>query len=325
MKKWSRMATGFVFGLALVVGSAACDSGGGGEDDNGDDVVVEGDKGTEPDCVPDCEGKTCGDDGCGGVCGHCFSLEGNLNDDLCLPEQTCTVCGCGDRMCGSDACGSPCGACQPNYLCTETGFCELDVEACDAVGISSGQQSAKLKSSEDGFMVKYSMEYTHGDVVRKLTLELDNRLGLGGPSGPGEYVAQFKNFDAGGMWLYATVTEGGSEIVLTPSQGKINIVSLDGSGGVFKATLDKVVLQEAFLDDGTPIKLPDGFNWCLDGVVLEAELAVTPETCGTLPIGNKLNKGIANFQLQNCNGDWVDLYDACQKGEALWVVATAGW
>lgn len=322
MMKWLKLVTGFVLGVALVAGPAACDSGGG---DEANDVVAVPDEGTEPACVPACDDKTCGDDGCGGFCGHCFTMEGNLNDDLCLPDQTCTPCGCGDRVCGTDLCGSPCGSCSTNYLCTEVGVCELDLEACDAVGVSQGQQSAKLKTGEDGFIAVYSMFSEHGDTVRKLTLEIDNRLGLGGPTGPGEFAAQFKNFNDGGIWLHASVTEDGVETMLTPSQGTINIVSLDVSGGTFEAHLNKVVLQEALVDEGTPIKMPNGMNWCLDGVNLVAELTVTPEKCGTLPIGTLLHKAIGNFQLQNCAGDWVDLYEKCQQNEALWVVATAGW
>jgi hypothetical protein len=324
MKKLLKMVLGMVLSLALLIGSVACDSG-GGESEDGEDVVAENDEGSRPVCMPDCDGKNCGDDGCGGECGHCYTMEGNLNDDLCLPDQTCTACGCGDRVCGTDLCGSPCGACSTNYLCTEVGACELDLATCDANGISNGQQSAKMKSSEDGFMVAYSAITEHGDVMRKLTLEIDNRLGLGGPTGPGEYMAQFKSLNDGGLWLHASVTENGTEIMLTPSQGTINIISLDSSGGTFEATLDKVVLQEVFIEDGTVIKMPNGMNWCLDGAKLVAEMAVTPEKCGDLPIGTLLNKAIGNFQLQNCNGDWMDLYDACQKNEALWVVATAGW
>src|SRR5512137_2497018 len=30
----------------------------------------------ERSCIPDCEGKSCGDDGCGGVCGSCKAQDG---------------------------------------------------------------------------------------------------------------------------------------------------------------------------------------------------------------------------------------------------------
>ncbi|MBX7101859.1 MAG: hypothetical protein K1X89_29355, partial [Myxococcaceae bacterium] len=37
----------------------------------------------EPVCVPACSGKACGDDGCGGVCGHCAA------GSSCAPDGTC--------------------------------------------------------------------------------------------------------------------------------------------------------------------------------------------------------------------------------------------
>ena len=316
--------TQLALGIAMVFGAASCGAA-GEEDDWGEDSVEELDNASEAVCVPDCKGKSCGDDGCGGYCGHCFTLEGNLNDGLCLADQTCTPCGCADRTCGEDLCGSPCGTCSTNYLCTEAGACELDPATCDATGLSGSQQAAKLKASEDGFSLLFSATSEQDGISRKLTLEIDNRLGLGGPTGPGEYVAQFKSLNEGGLWLQGTVTEAGTEARLTPAQGTINISSLDSSGGVFKAQLIKVVLQEATIQDGTPMKVSDGMTWCLDGAELATEMAVTPEKCGDLPIGTLLHEAIGNFQLQNCNGDWVDLYDSCQKGEALWVVATAGW
>jgi hypothetical protein len=327
MSKWVRTVIGFMLGVGLVVGSAGCgtEAESVGGEDLVVDLVVDPDEDIETACVPDCEAKSCGGDGCGGTCGQCYTLEGNLDNGLCLADQTCTPCGCGERVCGTDLCGSPCGVCTTNYFCTETGMCELDLATCDRSGLSGEQQVAKLKASEDGFSLFFSATFEEEEVVRKLSLEIDNRLGLGGPTGPGEYKAQFKDFNEGGLWLHATITEGGVETRLTPSQGTINITSLDAAGGTFKAQLNKVVLQEVIMEDGTPLKVPNGMTWCLDGAELVAEMAVTPAQCGDLPIGTKLHKAIGNFQLQNCNGDWVDLYDSCQQGEALWVVATAGW
>ena len=67
--------------VLLVATAAGCDSGGNplpgpGQDAKPDTAGadVAGDK-TAPDtdlpCVPQCGGKECGDDGCGGKCGAC--------------------------------------------------------------------------------------------------------------------------------------------------------------------------------------------------------------------------------------------------------------
>ncbi|MFH1532399.1 MAG: CotH kinase family protein [Pseudomonadota bacterium] len=86
---------------------------------------------SEPDvpCVPDCEAKECGDDGCGGSCGVCINpcdpcgVEGGPWEDpnLCMePEGVCaTVCCplcCDDLECVDDQCGGICGVCDPPEL-----------------------------------------------------------------------------------------------------------------------------------------------------------------------------------------------------------------
>jgi hypothetical protein len=68
-------------------------------------------------CVPACDGRFCGDDGCGGVCGDCAEGE------VCTPGGRCLVdpCvpACDGRECGSDGCGGMCGACENGELCVE--------------------------------------------------------------------------------------------------------------------------------------------------------------------------------------------------------------
>ena len=63
-------------------------------------------------CVPNCTGQLCGDDGCGGECGEC-EFGG------CLPDNTCPPCApqCEELECGPDGCGGYCGPCEPGELC----------------------------------------------------------------------------------------------------------------------------------------------------------------------------------------------------------------
>jgi uncharacterized protein (TIGR03382 family) len=63
-------------------------------------------------CVTSCEGKVCGDDGCGGSCGECGGL--CLDGILCLDTPGCTSSG----SAGCDGC--PCEEC----------VCELDAFCC---------------------------------------------------------------------------------------------------------------------------------------------------------------------------------------------------
>ena len=53
-------------------------------------------------CEPQCEGKTCGDDGCGGLCGTCGpGLE--CKNDQCAPEAGCQNCS-QSEICVDDSC-----------------------------------------------------------------------------------------------------------------------------------------------------------------------------------------------------------------------------
>jgi hypothetical protein len=69
-------------------------------------------------CVPDCTGKECGDDGCGGSCGTCGTNETCQNFQCvgCIPN-------CAGKECGDDGCGGSCGQCGPNEVCTSDGVC----------------------------------------------------------------------------------------------------------------------------------------------------------------------------------------------------------
>ena len=63
-------------------------------------------------CQPDCDGKECGLDGCGGICGVCDAAK------LCIDG----VCGCSPdcdgKTCGDDLCGGSCGPdCPEGELC----------------------------------------------------------------------------------------------------------------------------------------------------------------------------------------------------------------
>ena len=53
-------------------------------------------------CKPGCEGKECGDDGCGGSCGEC--VEG-----VTCCEGVCCTPDCEGKTCGDDGCGGSCG------------------------------------------------------------------------------------------------------------------------------------------------------------------------------------------------------------------------
>ncbi len=86
-------------------------------------------------CKPDCTGKVCGDDGCGGTCGSCLGQQESCVDGLCVCQPACDGLLCGDdgcggscggcegKVCGDDGCGGTCGTCgNPQEEC-QNGAC----------------------------------------------------------------------------------------------------------------------------------------------------------------------------------------------------------
>jgi len=109
-------------------------------EDTGDDAFPD----VPPDtCQPDCEGKVCGDNGCGGSCGDCMNwcdpfcnLPGVpfADPSLCMDDGTvcAQVCcpNCCDRECGDDGCGGLCGQCEGMQEVCDQGQCVCQ-PACD--------------------------------------------------------------------------------------------------------------------------------------------------------------------------------------------------
>lgn len=108
--------------VSLALAFAACDSsedrctgvvcGAHGSCEDGACVCESGYRGSQCQiCAPDCEGKTCGDDGCGGTCGS--------GPCECTPS-------CAGKSCGDDGCGGLCGSCGPGMECTNGSCCTPD-------------------------------------------------------------------------------------------------------------------------------------------------------------------------------------------------------
>jgi len=65
-------------------------------------------------CVPDCAGKECGNDLCGGSCGTCGNFEQCVQGSCELTQ----VCDCDGAVCGLDNCGNSCGTCSGQTTCS---------------------------------------------------------------------------------------------------------------------------------------------------------------------------------------------------------------
>lgn len=98
-------------------------------------------------CTPNCTGKTCGPDGCGGTCGSCCGTTpvcGAAGTCQCSGAScgaggtciggTCCIPSCIGRTCGSDGCGGSCGTCSG-----ATPVCNVDHCECNGTSCGGGQ------------------------------------------------------------------------------------------------------------------------------------------------------------------------------------------
>jgi|GEM_PF-6109571 hypothetical protein len=73
-------------------------------------------------CTPSCKDKECGDDGCGGTCGVCY-----VPGEGCVDWECQCIPKCDGKECGYDGCGDECGLCPNGKSCLD-GVCIPDVE-----------------------------------------------------------------------------------------------------------------------------------------------------------------------------------------------------
>lgn len=91
-------------------------------------------------CIPQCDGKSCGPDGCGGVCGTCgpgkLCEAGACVDDRCEPDpcQGRGTCDDGACSCNLGFAGATCGQCAGGYI----GFPNCRIDPCAGVDCGAG-------------------------------------------------------------------------------------------------------------------------------------------------------------------------------------------
>jgi len=104
--------------MMVVALAAAC----GGSDGGGEE------------CTPACDGKLCGDNGCGGTCGDCGADE-TCNAGVCEGASTpacddaCTGLECG-TVADADGNDCNCGSCEGDDTCDATGKCISPNDPC---------------------------------------------------------------------------------------------------------------------------------------------------------------------------------------------------
>jgi hypothetical protein len=73
-------------------------------------------------CPSNCQGKSCGVDGCVGNCGTCPNKMVCSNDGKCNVPSSCPS-NCQGKSCGVDGCVGNCGTCPNKMVCSNDGKC----------------------------------------------------------------------------------------------------------------------------------------------------------------------------------------------------------
>eukprot|EP00010_Vexillifera_abyssalis_P007987 CAMPEP_0201549636 /NCGR_PEP_ID=MMETSP0173_2-20130828/6082_1 /ASSEMBLY_ACC=CAM_ASM_000268 /TAXON_ID=218659 /ORGANISM="Vexillifera sp., Strain DIVA3 564/2" /LENGTH=1139 /DNA_ID=CAMNT_0047959369 /DNA_START=56 /DNA_END=3475 /DNA_ORIENTATION=+ len=97
---------------------------------------------TNSNCTPDCTGRECGSNGCGGSCSPgCSSGFGCNTSGQCVAQ--CQP-NCAGKNCGSDGCGGTCSpGCSASQVCSNSGVCEAASTTAVQDAIMSAVNSAR--------------------------------------------------------------------------------------------------------------------------------------------------------------------------------------
>jgi hypothetical protein len=239
-------------------------------------------------CVPDCSGKVCGDNGCGGSCGPC-------NDGTCVAGQ-----------------------CQANASCDLNGF-NLAV-----------QQATYYKQADSKNYMVWQGATSQTAPFDMVMIEDYQYAPYNGPTAPGTYNLAGTNYKDCGLCLLAQsgCTAEGCKKLFYADQGTVEIQTISQGTSKFQAVFHNVQFKEVTINQTTYESTPvaGGQTWCMNNVAPNTDLVLneTKSECVTGGTGVDLNDNIADFQLQNCNGQTVKLHSFCGK-KAMWLVAVAGW
>jgi hypothetical protein len=320
--------------IALAIGALSFAACGGDEGDGGGDTTVEETGGGDGACSPACGARMCGDDGCGGSCGHCYTTEGGIDDSLCadgICRDASCVTDCEGKACGDDGCGGSCGDCEAGLTCSASGLCQGEDATCDAQGFTASWNKAKLVQGENAeAWVTYKANT--GTEMPNDVLNLLVRMGAtyGGPAMPGTYTIGDKPFADEGVQLMHLVNCGleGCEKGYIPESGTIKVQKIGGTGVQLQATLD-LVLRRITQDPNTGEILwhDEAETHCLTGYEIDTEIrGPTPQPeCIAEGDGTLLNDNIGDVTLTNCLGEEISLHDFCGQTKVVWFYLTAGW
>jgi len=248
-------------------------------------------------------------------------------DDIVAALEEATGCGCFGAVCGTGKCGHQCGTCTDGSCFS--GTCE-DQATCPTTDVTASSQKAQLFNDTESLKFRYDAELPAGSAFDKVRITYNAAVDDALP--PGTYDLRERGLNDCKPCVTAykdCLPDGGAcatAFVAQAGQVQIDEITPDGQ---FRGSLTDLKFETAYEDPKTGLYtiltqfgancVPTfAFDVNLESIIQEPQ-DCDPEGNGTM-IGNKL----ADFTLQNCNGEDVNLHSACGK-KALWLIAAAGW
>jgi len=121
-------------------------------------------------CIPECEGKECGLDGCGGTCGECVGV-------ACIVGKCGCTGDCTGRDCGWDGCDGSCGACEGSDVCDIEGQCTKSAKAGQYI-VGADFHAVTIDFENSAFLAQYHVPAVRAQVVKQLQGMADAGAGL---------------------------------------------------------------------------------------------------------------------------------------------------
>ncbi len=219
------------------------------------------------------------------------------------------------------------------------GSCERGYELVEQDAVQNTEQSLMYFIAQDSKQPPFNKI-----VLKSFQGGLNN-----GPTGPGTIELTGSKYNTCSFCATAYLncsSDTNCETMLFADEGSVDILELSDLSLPFKAKLKDVVFKEIEIDSFTQSAtiVEDGASWCTENYSFEAKLnrydpsavaesgdgdAIVPgvayEECVPTGSGKGIGHNIADFTLQNCNGDNVSLHSRCGNNKAVWLIASAGW
>lgn len=215
----------------------------------GKDMLPPKDKPPAKDVLPIKEKPSATD----GAPGPAVGIDGN-----CIPD-------CQQKMCGPDGCGGECGLCPDGMTCTPIGNCKPDnpLVPCDNDGYTAVAESvSQFGTSSIGYAANSALSYPNDRMTIEI---FQSPLFGGPTEVGTYPITGENYSNCGICILIKTYPEpgGAPDKIFFAKEGEVNFTSL-GEDGNFSGSLNAMLLKEVTIDENfnsTPVV--GGQNWCI--------------------------------------------------------------